>query len=375
MTLADLDPRPRLRRFMGKSTQGEAAFSAFELWPARFFYIPMILQWGLLALRYRSITLPTLANPGMQAGGLVGESKFEILSQLGREGNKWVAPYTCFSVGTASGSPSADLPQALAALETAGIEFPFVAKPDIGCRGAGVRIVRTVADLDHYLTNFPRRERIIFQRLITAKNEAGVFYIRAPGEAKGRIVSVTLKLFPEVVGDGLSTLEELIEADPRAGKIKDIYLARHGAQKDRILDKGEIFPLVFTGNHCRGAIFQDGRAQITPEMEARFDAISQGMPEFYFGRFDVRYDSLDDLRAGTNFWLIEVNGAGSEATHIWDKTTKLRDAYDFLFFQQRTLFEFGAANRARGFSSVNAFRLLGLALKQARLGRAYLESS
>ena len=202
-----------------------------------------------------------------------------------------------------------------------------------------------------------------------------MFYIRAPGEAKGRIVSVTLKLFPEVVGDGRMTLEQLILADPRAGKIKDIYLARHGAQKDRVLDKGEIFPLVFTGNQCRGAIFQDGRSQITPEMEARFDAISQGMPEFYFGRFDVRYDSLDDLRAGRNFWLIEVNGAGSEATHIWDKTTKLRDAYDFLFFQQRTLFEFGAANRARGFSSVNAFRLLGLAMKQARLGRAYLESS
>ena len=375
MTLADLDPRLRLRRWLDKDRPGDAAFSAFELWPARFFYIPMVIQWAALALRYRSLTLPTLANPGMQAGGLVGESKFEILSQLGREGTKWVAPYTSFTVGNASGAPSADLPQALAALETAGIEFPFVAKPDIGCRGAGVRIIRTVADLDHYLTNFPRRERIIFQRLITAKSEAGVFYIRAPGEAKGRIVSVTLKLFPEVVGDGRMTLEQLILADPRAGKIKDIYLARHGAQKDRVLDKGEIFPLVFTGNHCRGAIFQDGRSQITPEMEARFDAISQGMPEFYFGRFDVRYDSLDDLRAGRNFWLIEVNGAGSEATHIWDKTTKLRDAYDFLFFQQRTLFEFGAANRARGFSSVNAFRLLGLAMKQARLGRAYLESS
>ncbi len=99
------------------------------------------------------------------------------------------------------------------------------------------------------------------------------------------------------------------------------------------------------------------------------------MPEFYFGRFDVRYDSLEDLRAGRNFWLIEVNGAGSESTHIWDRTTRLRDAYSFLFFQQRTLFEIGAANRARGFSSVNAFRLLGLALKQARLGRSYVESS
>ncbi len=196
----------------------------------------------------------------MQAGGLVGESKFEILSQLGREGNKWVAPYTCFSVGIASGAPSSDLPQALAALDTAGIEFPFVAKPDIGCRGAGVRIVRTVQELEDYLTSFPRRERIIFQQLITAKQEAGVFYIRAPGEAKGRIVSVTLKLFPEVVGDGTSTLEQLILSDKRARRIKDIYLARHGDQRDRVLETGEVFPLVFTGNHCRGAIFQDGRS-------------------------------------------------------------------------------------------------------------------
>ncbi len=374
MTFAEFDPRPRLRRLLNR-TQGESAFSAFELWPARFFYIPMILQWVGLALRYRSITLPTLANPGMEAGGLVGESKFAILSQLGREGNKWVAPYTCFSVGTASGAPSADLSQAIAALETAGLECALGAKPDIGCRGTGVRIIRTIADLDHYLVNFPRRERIIFQKLITAKNEAGIFYIRAPGEERGRIVSVTLKLFPEVVGDGVSTLEKLIEADPRAGRIKDIYLARHGAQKDRVLEDGEVFPLVFTGNHCRGAIFKDGRGQITPQMEERFDAIARGMPEFYFGRFDVRYDDLEELRAGRNFHLIEVNGAGSEATHIWDKTTRLSDAYRFLFFQQRTLFEFGAANRARGFSSVNAFRLLRLALKQARLGRAYLESS
>lgn len=375
MTLAALDPRPRLRRLFRRRGAGEAAFSAFELWPARFFYIPMILQWMGLAVRYRSITLPTLANPGMEAGGLVGESKFAILSQLGREGKKWVAPYTSFSVGTASGTPSADLPQALAALETAGLDFPFVAKPDIGCRGTGVRIIRTVADLDHYLANYPRRERVIFQKLITAKNEAGIFYIRAPGEDRGRIVSVTLKLFPEVVGDGTATLEQLIEADPRAGKIKEVYLARHGAQKDRVLEAGEVFPLVFTGNHCRGAIFKDGRSQITAEMEERFDAIARGMPEFYFGRFDIRYDDIEDLRAGRNFHLIEVNGAGSEATHIWDKTTKLGDAYSFLFFQQRTLFEFGAANRARGFSSVNAFRLLGLAMKQARLGRSYLESS
>ena len=186
---------------------------------------------------------------------------------------------------------------------------------------------------------------------------------------------MTLKLFPEVVGDGRSTLEELIMDDPRARRISNVYLKRHAKHRSRVLAKGEVFRLVFTGNHCRGAVFQDGRAHITPEMEARFEAISRGMPEFHFGRFDVRYDSLEDLKAGRNFKLIEVNGAGSEATHIWDRHTTLGDAYRFLFYQQRILFEIGAHNRARGYSTVTAVRVLQLAFKQFWLGRSYCESS
>jgi len=371
-SLAEGSPAARLRQSLfAPADAADQVFSTFELWPWYLFYLPLIVQWLALSLRHRGLTLPTIANPCMQAGGLCGESKIEILSQLGREGRKWVAPYTSFKVASASDSPRSNLAQALAALETAGIEFPFVAKPDIGCRGSGVRVIATADDLSAYLGAFPRGERAIFQTLVADEGEAGVFYVRRPGAATGRIFSLTLKYFPFVVGDGRSTLEQLIRNDPRASRIAPIYLRRHARERQRVLASGEMFRLVFAGNHCRGAVFRNGIGHVTPAMTARFDAIALGMPEFYFGRFDVRFASLADFKRGENFTLIEVNGAGSEAVHIWDRTTKLLDAYRTLFEQHRLLFEISAENRRRGFRSMGGWRLLRLYARQMRLMGRY----
>lgn len=354
---------------------GDRPVSPFEFWPWYLFYLPLAVQWAGLALRHRSVTLPTIVNPAMDMGGLCGEPKSEILSQLGREGTRWLAPYTSLRVGTGSGAPISDLAQARAALDTAGIDYPFVAKPDIGCRGAGVRIVRSEDELTAYIKTFPRGERLIFQKLIEAEGEAGVFYLRAPGETRGRIFSLTLKSFPAVIGDGRRSLEQLIRADPRASRIARTYLSRHAAQRHRVLAPGERFRLVFAGNHCRGAVFRNGAHLVTPEMTARFDSIARGMPDFHFGRFDVRYDDLDDLRNGEGFTIIEVNGAGSEATHVWDKDMTLWRAYAALFEQQRLLFTFAARNRALGYRPVPAWRVVGHYLRQLRLARRYPPSS
>jgi len=62
--------------------------------------------------------------------------------------------------------------------------------------------------------------------LVNCEGEAGVFYVREPHEAHGRILSLTLKYFPYVLGDGTSTLQQLILRDPRAGKLANIYLPR-----------------------------------------------------------------------------------------------------------------------------------------------------
>jgi hypothetical protein len=162
-------------------------------------------------------------------------------------------------------------------------------------------------------------------------------------------VSITLKYFPHVIGDGQRTLRALIEADPRAGKLAHLYLRRHLARLDTVPAAGEAIRLAFAGSHSRGAIFRDGSHLVTPEMEARFDAIAQALPEFHFGRFDVRFDRFGDVQMGQGFTILEINGAGAESTHIWDRRTGLVKAWRDLMRQYKWLFAIGAANRARGF--------------------------
>jgi carbamoylphosphate synthase large subunit len=130
---------------------------------------------------------------------------------------EWTAPFIRLDrVGTLASDSRAERDAALTAMACAGLSLPVVAKPDLGCRGVGVKLVRTAEDLQAYLDSFPRGAAYLLQRLVPHEGEAGVFYVRRPGQTRGRIVSITLKYFPHVIGDGKRTLRELILADPRA---------------------------------------------------------------------------------------------------------------------------------------------------------------
>jgi hypothetical protein len=238
---------------------------------------------------------------------------------------------------------------ALERLAQAGLALPVVAKPDLGCRGAGVKLLRTEADLRHYLLAFPAGARLLLQRLVDFEGEAGIFYCRHPGQSRGRIISITLKYFPHVVGDGHRSLRELILADSRAGQLAHLYLTRHAAGLETVPAMGKSVRLAFAGSHSRGAIFRNGNALVTEAMEARFDAISKSLPEFYFGRFDIRFAQFSDVQRGTGFTILEANGAGAESTHIWDRRTGLLSAWRDLMKQYRLLFQIGRANADRGF--------------------------
>lgn len=324
----------------------EAPLSFFEFWPGWLFYAPIVAQWILLGVRYGDFSLPTAANPRIELGGLCGESKIAILDQVAATARHWLAAYT--SIVTHSWDPEYDVAQATQAIARAGLRYPIVVKPDIGCNGAGVRLVADRADLLRYLAAFPRRQRVMLQELLTDEGEAGVFYIRRPGDSRGRLTSLTLKYAPFVVGDGRSTLETLILADPRAGRVPWLYLPRLAHRLHEVPPQGERVRLVFVGNHCKGSVFQDGARDITPELTERIDTIARALPEFHFGRIDLRFSSLAGLRRGEGFRILEINGVGSEATHIWDPTTKLWDAWRAQLFHYGEAFRIGAASRARG---------------------------
>ncbi len=332
--------------------------SFFEFWPPWLFYIPVVLHYLVLAVRYRSLTLPTASNPRIYSGGLVRESKGQILSLANDRARRWIAPWVVWRRPPADVTAEDALSSAEAALSAYGLTLPIVAKPDMGQRGAGVRPIRTRAELAAYIAEFPHDTDIILQQLVEWGNEAGVLFTRMPGEDAGRIVSITLKEFPFVTGDGTSTLRELILADPRAQLIQDVYLARHHARLQNVLPAGENFPLVFAGNHCQGTIFLDGTHLATEELRARMQEIAENTEELYFARFDLRFRNMESFLRGEEFLIVEINGAGAESTHIWDARMTLGRAYAALFEQWRTLFAIGDRNRARGARPIGALAIL-----------------
>lgn len=364
----DVPLAARVQQAIARRRQAKPV-SFFEFWPGAVFYAPVVAYCAAQALRYRGATLPALANPRIEAGGICGESKTDILDLLGPTARQWVAPYVGITtLGHAGGD---DLGMAEAAMREAGLCYPVVAKPDVSCNGVGVRVVRDAAALARYLAEFPRATRLQLQALVEDEGEAGLFYIRRPDQPTGRITSVTLKSPPTVIGDGQRPVRALMADNPRLAAVSSLLLKKIGAKADQVPASGEQVRLVFVGNHCRGSTFKDGRRAITEALTKRIDAIARDIPDFHFGRFDVRFSSLAALGHGEGFRIIEINGSGSEATHIWDPETTITEAYRAQFFHYGEAYRIGAALRDRGVAPYGVRRLFRAWRRQKALMARY----
>lgn len=321
----------------------------WEFWPAWVFYAPVTVMCAWLGIRYRGISLPTIANLNQKNGGLIGESKMEILHELTKSSPEstaraWLIP---------ASSEEERLARIVSILEMHGLSLPFVLKPDTAQRGAGFRKVQTLEDAKSYLEVV--EEPLVLQEYVEGPNEAGIFYYRFPGEAQGHIFGITRKRFPNVTGDGIHSLEELVEQDDRARFLRSVYVKRLGSAAKRIPSAGEKVRLVEAGNHCQGCIFEDGLDLYSEQLRRAMDEISQDIPGFHVGRFDVRYTTDEALRWGKNFRIIELNGAASEATNLYDAKNSLWAAYRTLYRQWRLIYAIGSENRKRGAAPRSVF--------------------
>ncbi len=332
--------------------------------------IPMVLQWCALGVRYHSLTLPSAANPRITAGGLVGDTKSEYFAGMGALARSRVASYVLIRVDGADA-----LAAALAALGAAGITFPVVAKPDLGWCGFGVCRLDDAPDLADYLARYPVGETLLLQRYLDEPGEAGIFYVRLPAEAHGRLLGILLRHYPQVVGDGVSSVAQLIEHDVRVQRA--LCCPREHACRidpDEVPAVGDTVRLSLIGSTRVGGRYEDGSSFASEALLAAVEAIAQDMPQFHVGRFDVRYRTLHDLRCG-HFTIMEVNGAGSEAVHAWDPKYSVWQVYRMVFAKQRLLFALGAANRARGYRPIGVLALARHYLRQQRLIRRYPPSN
>jgi pimeloyl-ACP methyl ester carboxylesterase/membrane protein DedA with SNARE-associated domain len=342
-------------------------WTRWEFWPPWLFY-PPVLAWAVcLGVRHRGLTVFTATNPSFPAGGFVGESKADILQALDSACALQATPHAAFVPGWRAIDPGPvenRLREIQAFREQTGVAFPIVLKPDVGQRGQGVESVADEAAARRWLERRP--QRCIAQRYAPGQ-EFGVFYYRLPGEARGRVFSITEKRPPVLLGDGRRTLEELVLSDRRAVAIAGVYRRELGARCDSVPAAGERVKLVDVGTHARGSIFLDGTRHRTAALEDAIDRLSVSIPGFFFGRYDIRVETVGDLEAARGLAVLELNGVTAESTDIYDPANGVVAAWRKLMRQWRLAYEIGAANRARGAPTTPVGELLRLMWRHRRL--------
>lgn len=222
------------------------------------------------------------------------------------------------------------------------LKYPLVGKPDIGMKGLAVKKLDNEPDLIEYILNAPFN--FLVQEFVPYEKEAGIFYYRLPGKNRGRISGIVSKEFLSVEGDGISTVKQLLRTDKRHILQLNVLEKTYGSRLDKILEKHERLVLVPYGNHVRGAKFIDVSHMIDEKLEQVIDSVCQQVNGFYYGRMDIRYSSWEDLINGNNFAIIELNGAGSEPTHMYDPNHSIFFAWKEIIRHWTILWEISRRN-------------------------------
>jgi len=309
----------------------------WEYWPFDVVYIPMYFVWFYYSAKARSFFFFNAANPRIKNAGFLMESKKEIYDIIPAQ---YIPKTLFFKNGTAA----AEILETVAA---SGISFPCIAKPDIGGKGRGVEKIYAAEDIARYAGKI--NMDFLVQEFIPYPEEVGIFYCRMPDKPDGFITGIVAKEFLIVKGDGTSTLTQLIEKDPRYHFQLNALQKIYGDGLNAILEKDEVKNLVPYGNHARGAKFIDVSHWADETFTKNFDHVCKQIPEFYFGRLDVMYSNVEDLKAGKNFCIIELNGAGSEPTHIYDPGHSLFFAWKEIARHFKLLCTISIINHKRGF--------------------------
>ncbi len=309
----------------------------WEYWPFEIVYIPIYFLWAYYALRARTIFFFNACDPTMTNGGFFMESKMDIYNLIPPQ----------FYPKTKLVKEKISFDEVQNIVSTSKISFPFIAKPDIGLRGSAVKKIENYDELKtyHSKANFD----YLIQDLIPYDNEVGIFYVRFPHQKHGKITGIVAKEFLIVKGNGMSTIEELLKLNPRYEFQLKALQREYGNQLKDILAQGEKRNLVPYGNHARGAKFLDYSHFISPELTKVIDDMCLQVPEFYFGRMDLMYNSWEELELGKNFAIVELNGAASEPTHIYDPKHSLIFAWKELARHIGYMFRISVANHKRGF--------------------------
>ncbi|MCU0321114.1 MAG: hypothetical protein MUE72_01785 [Chitinophagaceae bacterium] len=324
----------------------------WELWPFYLIYTPLVFVWLYYFLRSKTFWYFSNVNPTLQFSGFEGETKKEMFDQLPQES----FPTTIYI------QPTRKFEEVLQLLQQNNLQFPIAVKPDIGSKGLCFRKIDNAEQLKKYHTTLPFD--YLIQTMIEWPVEVSVFYVRYPNSNKGKVTGFIAKEYLQVKGNGKHTLLELINQHPKAQHRLTELTIKHAEHLADIIPANETYFLSITGNHNRGARFNNLYKEIDEHLTAVFDVLSNHSQHFYYGRFDVKTTSIADLKAGKNFSVLEFNGTGAEPNHIYDCNMSYFTALNTIATHWKYMYEIGQLNQAKGFPYVSY-----------RQGRKYLNDA
>jgi hypothetical protein len=308
----------------------------WETWHWLAKYIPLIPAWVWFCIRSRSLWFFTSSNPTLTFGGFDGESKKEMYDQL----PPGSFPKTLYI------AHSLPFEEVLRLAESSDFTWPIAVKPDVGRMGFMFRQIHNAEELRVYHSKMP--VDYLIQDFVRYPIEVSVFYYRFPNEKKGTITGFVRKDYLEVKGDGKSTLLELIEAYPRVRFRKEEMHSKHSHRLGDVLPENEVYCLSHALNLSRGGKLVSLEHEKDDRLLKVFDNLSHYAKHFYYGRYDIKCASIEDLKEGKNFTILEYNGSGAEPHHVYGNGLTYFQAVKILLHHWSILFRISRQNNLNG---------------------------
>ncbi|MDQ2718809.1 MAG: hypothetical protein M3Z26_03465 [Bacteroidota bacterium] len=308
----------------------------WEQWPFKVLYAPIAPVWLWYIIRSKAVWFFTPSNPKLTFGGMEGEPKKEMHDLLPVD----LCP-AYFNI-----NPGENFSAIMQQMQSNKISFPLIVKPEVGGQGILFRKIDTEEQLKGYHEKVP--VEYFIQEFIKYPIEVSLFYYRYPFEKKGTITGFLQKVPMQVTGDGEHTLEQLILLNSKSKKRLNELKPKHEKNFNKIIPTGENYILSYAANHNRGARFIDLKSHITNELIELLDKISHPINDFFYGRYDIMCNSVDDLKQGKNFIILEYNGCGAEPNHFYDTGYSLTGAWKEILKHWKILYGISNYNHQQG---------------------------
>jgi hypothetical protein len=315
-------------------------FPHHEYWPMWALYIITVPAWVWYSLRLRKPGFISAINPAIMNGGFCGESKIEL--------NKLIP--TEYLPKTADIYLPTNVQIVKQKMIANAIPYPCIAKPEFGGRGRKVAVVNNELELTKYCNEVG--ENFLVQEKINFPIELGLFFLKMPNEQNIRIPSVVIKEFMSVVGDGQQSVLQLMQCQNRSAKQIERLQQTNPSILGIIPHLSENFLLEPIGNHCKGTIFRDANHLINKDLIKCFTTICNQINGVYYGRFDLKVASIQDLYEGKNVLIMELNGINADPAHIFDPEARLRDAIVTQAYLAKCGYEIAKFNLQNGAKTV-----------------------